>query len=102
MIPARTRHIITGFVKDKDIPEALRLFPKNALFYFTNAQIPRALPAYDLQCMAAEAGMIGPAYKSVAEALDSALNNAKTDDAILITGSFFIVGDVLSYFENGS
>ncbi len=33
-------HIVTGFVKDKDVPAALRLLPSNATYYFTRAQIP--------------------------------------------------------------
>jgi dihydrofolate synthase/folylpolyglutamate synthase len=38
-------HIITGMVKDKDVDTVLNMLPKDASFYFSNAHIPRALPA---------------------------------------------------------
>jgi dihydrofolate synthase/folylpolyglutamate synthase len=41
-------HIIIGFVKDKDVSNILSLFPKTANYYFTKAQIPRAMDENDL------------------------------------------------------
>ena len=38
-------HIILGMVKDKETDAVLKLFPKTAHYYFTQAHIPRALPA---------------------------------------------------------
>jgi dihydrofolate synthase / folylpolyglutamate synthase len=96
-VPARNKHIIAGFVRDKDVAEALRLFPGNAAYYFTNASIPRALPAEELQCLAAEAGLLGPAYENVAAAIDAAKTKLEPGDALLITGSFFIVGEAISH-----
>ncbi|MDY0315892.1 MAG: Mur ligase family protein, partial [Bacteroidales bacterium] len=34
---------VLGFVNDKNVDEVLKLFPKNAEYYFCKAQIPRAL-----------------------------------------------------------
>jgi dihydrofolate synthase/folylpolyglutamate synthase len=97
--PARRKHIIAGFVRDKDVTEALRLFPGDAAYYFTNATIPRALPAEELQCLAAEAGLMGPAYGSVGDALDAATTKMEPGDALLITGSFFIVGEAIAAYK---
>jgi dihydrofolate synthase/folylpolyglutamate synthase len=41
-------HIIIGMVKDKEIDAVLALLPKHATYYFTQAQIPRALDAESL------------------------------------------------------
>jgi dihydrofolate synthase / folylpolyglutamate synthase len=97
-VPGTRKHIILGFVKDKEVAEALTLFPKDATYYFTNAQIDRALPADTLKTMANETGLSGDDYKSVTEALNAAKARMAPDDATLITGSFFIVGEALSMF----
>ncbi|MEJ0080667.1 MAG: hypothetical protein WDM78_06865 [Puia sp.] len=41
-------HIIIGMVKDKAIENILRPLPKMANYYFTRAQIPRALSETEL------------------------------------------------------
>ena len=41
-------HIIFGIVKDKEADKILSLLPKDATYYFTRSQIPRALPEDEL------------------------------------------------------
>lgn len=94
LIQYRHLHIVTGFVKDKDVPAALTLMPKNATYYFTKAQIPRALPEDELYRMAQEAGLQGAAYENVPAAYHAALANAGDEDMVLVCGSVFIVGEV--------
>ena len=98
-IPATGKHIIVGFVKDKDISDALALFPKGVTYYFCNANIERALPANDLKEMATQFGLAGDAYPTVTAAVQTARNNMADTDALLITGSFFIVGEAMSIWE---
>ncbi len=90
--------VVCGFVKDKDVAEALRLFPETAEFYFCHAKVPRALPADELQILAAEQGLQGLAWPGVQEALAAARENADENDIILVTGSFFIVGEAITAF----
>lgn len=92
-------HIVTGFVADKDVPQALSIMPATARYYFTQAQVPRALPAATLTQMAAEQRLQGTAYDTVSEAVAEALHHAQQEDTILITGSFFIVGEALDYLD---
>ncbi|MDR3681330.1 MAG: bifunctional folylpolyglutamate synthase/dihydrofolate synthase [Flavipsychrobacter sp.] len=94
-VPAQHKHIVVGFVKDKEIDDALALFPKNNTYYFCNAQIPRALPAAQLQEQATLAGLHGDAYATVAYAVNAATKAMSAVDALLITGSFFVVGEAL-------
>lgn len=94
-------HIVCGFVKDKDVASALQYFPKEAIYYFTKANIPRALPEAELLAIAEQVGIEGTAYSKVSDAVMSASLAAGTEDIILITGSFFIVGEALNYLENG-
>jgi len=97
---ATRKHIIVGFVKDKEVREALQLFPTQGnLYYYCNANIPRALPAPELAAIAAEAGLAGACYNSVAECIAAVLAVAATTDAILVTGSFFTVGEAMAYLN---
>jgi len=98
-LSANRKHIVLGFVKDKDVREALGLFPKDSIYYFCQAHIPRALPATDLFALANEMGLEGTLYLSVAEAINAAQSAMKEDDALLIAGSFFIVGEAMEYLE---
>jgi len=88
-------HIVTGFVKDKEVEKVLPLFPKAAKYYFCKAQIPRALDEITLAEMAAANGLEGQAYPTVQHALQAAKQHAQPDDMILVCGSFFIVAEAM-------
>jgi dihydrofolate synthase/folylpolyglutamate synthase len=94
-IKAAKKHVVLGFVRDKDVAEALALFPKDAIYYFTNAQLPRALPANELEEAAKQTGLSGSVHYTVAEAMQAARDAMHADDAMLVTGSFFIVGEAM-------
>ena len=94
-IKASVKRLVIGMVGDKDITSMLKLLPKDAVYYFCNAQIPRALPAADLKAKAAEFGLNGDAYTSVAEALAAAKQDAAESDFIFVGGSNFTVAEIL-------
>ena len=87
-------HIVFGMVKDKEPELILSLLPKDAIYYFTQAQIPRALAATELLQKAQERGLSGVTYTDVNAALQKALSKAATDDLILVCGSIFLVAEV--------
>ncbi|MDR3094129.1 MAG: bifunctional folylpolyglutamate synthase/dihydrofolate synthase [Bacteroidales bacterium] len=87
--------IVAGFVNDKDISGMLELLPKDAIYYFTQASIPRALDAQVLQQKAQEYGLKGSHHATTALALRSALRDAATEDTIFVGGSIFVVGEIL-------
>jgi dihydrofolate synthase/folylpolyglutamate synthase len=87
-------HIIAGFVKDKEIDKILSLLPKHAYYYFTKAQIPRALPENELFLKGAEIGLSGRHYRDVNAALKDAISHTSEKDLIVICGSVFVVGEV--------
>ena len=92
--PHRQLHLIIGVVKDKSIESMLSLLPKEAIYYFTKAQLPRALSENELQRLATNAGLAGHSYPSVNEALAAAKNVAEPHDLILILGSIFLAAEV--------
>ena len=87
-------HIIIGMVKDKEIDTVLSLLPHSANYYFTQAHIPRALPAETLKEKAGEFNLKGKTYPDVNEAIKEAKSKSHKDDLILICGSVFLVGEV--------
>ena len=88
-------HIILGMVKDKDVDTVIKMLPVNASYYFTNADIQRALPAGELRDKALRQGLAGHVFNNVNEALAEARTHAHPDDLILVCGSVFLVGEVV-------
>lgn len=92
--------IIIGFVADKAIDKIVKILPKEAQYYVTNAQIPRALPAQDLLDIFKANGLNGSKFDNVGEAYRNAQKEASDSDIIFIGGSTFIVADFLSELNN--
>jgi dihydrofolate synthase/folylpolyglutamate synthase len=87
-------HIVLGVVKDKEVEKILALFPRLADYYFTHADIPRALDALVLKEKAKATGLKGEIYPDVNQAIKAALTKASKEDMILVCGSVFLVGEV--------
>ena len=94
-IPHKKLHFIIGLVNDKDITGVLALLPKEAIYYFTKASIPRALDELQLMQMATYFGLNGAPYEDVQSALNEAKMYADKDDLIFVGGSTFVVAEVL-------
>ncbi len=92
--PHNQLHIIIGMVKDKEIEKMLALLPKTAMYYFTKAQIPRALPENELMEKARDLQLKGDSYPDVNEALEFSIQHAHPDDLIIVCGSVFLAGEV--------
>ncbi|MCB8994626.1 MAG: bifunctional folylpolyglutamate synthase/dihydrofolate synthase [Bacteroidales bacterium] len=89
-------HFVFGMVGDKDSSKVLSLLPKEAIYYFTQADIPRALDHKILKERAEQAGLKGDAYSSVEAAFKAAQYNAGKEDFIFVGGSTFVVAEVLA------
>lgn len=88
-------HFVLGVVNDKSLDDILLLLPKQARYYFCKADIPRGLPAEELEKSATKSGLKGTVFPSVKLAFEAARQNAHTDDMIFIGGSTFVVAEVL-------
>lgn len=95
----RQLHVVCGFVADKDISNILSLLPTQAVYYFSQAQIPRALPYTELHEKGTEAGLNGKAFSTITSAIKEALCNLNTDDVLLVSGSFFILEEAYQALE---
>jgi dihydrofolate synthase/folylpolyglutamate synthase len=93
--PYKKLHFVLGMVNDKDVMSVLRLLPKDAVYYFTKASIPRAMSENMLELKATDLGLKGQKYPAVVEALTAAKQHAEPDDMIFIGGSTFVVAEVI-------
>lgn len=97
LLPRGARlHMVVGFVNDKDVDHILPLFPADALYYVTQAQIPRAMPAEVLAGKCAGQGFALRLFPQVSDAYKAALEAAAPQDIIYVGGSTFVVADLLA------
>jgi dihydrofolate synthase / folylpolyglutamate synthase len=93
-------HIVFGMVKEKDIRKILSLLPKNAIYYFTKASIPRALDENTILEESMQEGLKGNAFPSIGEAIKKSFENSRPGDCIYIGGSTFVVAEALLHINN--
>ena len=93
--PYKKLHLILGFVNDKNFNKLIDLFPRDAIFYFAKANIPRGLETNIIANYAKKQNLNFKTFKTVNDAFLSAKNNAKFNDLIFVGGSTFIVAEVL-------
>lgn len=98
-VPCDRLHIVFGMVDDKDIRNVLSMLPKNAVYYFTQANNHRAIPAPQVGELAKEYGLSGNIYPTVAQAYEEAKSSASENDFIFIGGSSYIVADLLCHIS---
>ena len=91
--------VVFGMVNDKDITAVLAMMPTNAVYYFTQASIKRAMPADELMAKALPYGLRGNCYPTVQDALKTAKADSAASDFIFVGGSCFIVADLLTTLE---
>lgn len=98
-------HIIYGCVNDKDYSKILTYLhsqlntehiKQEPVWYFSQPSVLRGLAVDILQDAAHHLGIVGEAYANVKEAVQKARNNADPDDLVLVTGSIFLIADLLT------
>ena len=94
-VPRKNLHLVWAMVSDKNPQKILKLLPTEACYYFTKADIPRSMSEKILREMALENGLKGNSYSTSAAALAAARQNASPEDVILVSGSTFLVGELL-------
>lgn len=92
--------MICGALRDKAVDEvAGQLFPHAAEVIFTEPRTSRAISAPRLAEIASHHASSFTIIPSAEQALDQALTQATPDDAIFITGSLYLVGQLRHYWK---
>jgi dihydrofolate synthase/folylpolyglutamate synthase len=89
------KHVILGFVKDKDIDGVLRMLPQNAQFYFVKPYVNRGRDPHDYEDLLKKSKIIYTIFDQLDGAYLSAKQNVKNKEMIFIGGSNFVVGEFL-------
>ncbi|MBD1428276.1 bifunctional folylpolyglutamate synthase/dihydrofolate synthase [Sphingobacterium litopenaei] len=92
-------HIVIGAMKDKDLDHMLPYLPKDAIYYFSNPDMPRAMEAEELAEKAKGYGLSGRVCGSVIQALNEAKSAYLPGDLIFVGGSNFVVAEVLQQMK---
>lgn len=87
-------HLVFGTVKEKELEPLFNSFPKEAILYWTQSNVPRSLSADVLSAEALINGLSGTIHTNVNDAISAAKESADKDDIILVTGSTFVVAEV--------
>ena len=93
---ARRRvYLIFGAMRDKSVDEVTGiLFPLASEVIFTQPGTPRAVSANQLADLAGHHAARYTVIRDAEEALESALAKARSDDAVFVTGSLYLVGQL--------
>lgn len=95
----RRLHLVFGVLADKDaVGIAAKLLPLADTVWVTQPPSERALPAQRLAELCAPFGKTMQVCPSVKEALMAAAQKAQGDDLICVTGSLYLVGEILALF----
>ena len=94
-VKCKNKHIVFGMVDDKDIEGVIDLLPKDATYYFAKSANKRAVSEAVLKIIGEQHGLKGEGYPTVAEAYQSAMKTADSDDFVFIGGSTYVVADLL-------
>ena len=91
----RKVYLIFGAMRDKAVDEVTgMLFPHAQEVIFTQPGTPRAVSARQLADMAGDHAKKFVVIEDAEQALESALAKAGPEDAIFITGSLYLVGEL--------
>lgn len=91
---------VFGMVMDKDHSGVLRLLPSKAYYFFCKPGVPRGMDAKELHEKARQEGLKGEVSETAMDALDKAKNKAGKNDLIIVTGSTFVVADILGHISH--
>lgn len=95
-VPCTTRRIVFGMVDDKDINTVMTMLPKDATYYWTQAETKRAINHEKVKETGKSHGLTGNSYPTVIEAYRAALSDSAPTDFVFVGGSSYVVADLLS------
>ena len=91
-----TCRMVFGMVDDKDMDAVMAMLPKNATYYWTQAETKRAVSSTAIMAKGKEYGLNGTPYPDVISAYRAALTDAASADFVFVGGSSYVVADLLT------
>jgi len=88
-------HIVMGMVADKNVEAVLKLLPENAHYFISKPNVSRGMEVEILANYFKQQKLNFKKYSSISKALKNAKKLAHRDDLIIVTGSVFVVAEVI-------
>ncbi len=88
-------HIVFGAANDKDLTEVFDIFPKDAIYHFTQFSNMRSRTVDEWKNTIPDNFVNFVIHASAKSAYQTALESAHDEDLVLVFGSFFLVGGLL-------
>tara|TARA_B100000780_G_C21108013_1_gene447557 strand:+ start:981 stop:2180 length:1200 start_codon:yes stop_codon:yes gene_type:complete len=88
--------LIVGFSKDKNISKIVAALPKADSYYLTKSSNARSINPEILKTKIKKENTF--VFQSYKKAFNNAKDNANENDLVVITGSAFLIGDILKEF----
>ena len=95
----RKKHIILGFSADKNLNEIFKIINLDATYYFCSSTNQRVLEPENYISLINSLNRKFFIFKNSVDVVRSITEKISKDDIIFVTGSTFIVADVLSIFR---
>jgi len=95
----RKKHIVLGFSSDKNLNEIFKTMNLDGTFYFCSSSNPRVLNPKKYISLIKSLNKKFFIFKNAQEAIVKITDEIYEDEIIFVTGSTFIVADVLSNFR---
>ncbi|QOW11034.1 bifunctional folylpolyglutamate synthase/dihydrofolate synthase [Kaistella flava (ex Peng et al. 2021)] len=89
------KHIILGFVAEKNINEVLKILPENSTFYFAKPANNRGRHPNDYEDLLKKSKINYKIFDTIQDAYLFAKQQLKKEEMIFIGGSNFVVGEFL-------
>lgn len=84
-----------GMVSDKNVDQVLSLMPNNASYYIAKPNVIRGMEIDVLSSFFKKHQFNFKKFNSISEALNGAKSLAHKDDLIVVTGSVFVVAEII-------
>ncbi len=93
--------VVFGMVDDKDVETVADLMPRQAVYYLTQPDTHRAIPAERLLEIWSKAmpDTTMMTFSRLSDALEAARNDCSENDILFIGGSNYIIGDALTWVQ---
>ncbi|MEC9487143.1 MAG: folylpolyglutamate synthase/dihydrofolate synthase family protein [Prosthecochloris sp.] len=99
---SRHRSVLLGLADDKDATQVVRLLKRfSDRFLVVDLPVERGMPADRLAAICRANGVEAEVCATAADALAVIRREASNDDIVLVTGSFYLAGDILKTLDGG-
>ena len=93
------KYIILGFSENKDIDSICKCLPKNYNYFLCGSNNNRIIDPNNFKSIFAKHDLNYKIYNFACDAYDDILSKMDENNLIMITGSTFVVADILEYID---